>query len=157
MVQGNEGTGVNASVDLGYRFALPFGGVDFQVAPQAQLVWSRVNFDDFVGPHGELVSLEDGDLTTGRLGLSWDGEWRGAGGFGRFYGGMNLRVALDGETSVNVSGMSIANERKDLSVDGKLGLSYEWDEGYAVRGEVSALRSDDVEEVRANLGVRIDF
>ncbi|MCY4049515.1 MAG: autotransporter outer membrane beta-barrel domain-containing protein [Hyphomicrobiales bacterium] len=157
VVQGNEGTGVNASVDLGYRFALPFGGVDFQVAPQAQLVWSRVNFDDFVGPHGELVSLEDGDRVTGRLGLSWDGEWQGAEGFGRFYGGMNLRVALDGETSVNISGVSIASERKDLSVDGKLGLSYEWDEGYAVHGEVLALRDGDAGEIRANVGLRIDF
>ena len=157
VVRDNDGTGVNASVDLGYRFALPFGGVDFQVAPQMQLVWSRVNFDDFVGPHGELVSLEDGDLTTGRLGLSWDGEWQGAGGFGRIYGGMNLRSAVDGKTSVNISGVSIANERKGLSVDGKLGLSYEWDEGYAVRGEVSALRDDDADEIRADLGVRIDF
>ena len=157
VVRDNDGTGVNASVDLGYRFALPFDGVDFQVAPQMQLVWSRVNFDDFVGPHGERVSLEDGDLTTGRLGLSWDGEWQGAGGFGRIYGGMNLRSAVDGKTSVNISGVSIANERKGLSVDGKLGLSYEWDEGYAVHGEVSALRDDDADEVRADLGVRISF
>ena len=157
MVQDNEGTGVNASVDLGYRLALPLGGMDFEVAPTMQLVWSRVNFDDFVGPHGERVSLEDGDLVTGRLGLSWDGEWQGAGGFGRIYGGMNLRGALDGETSVNVSGVSVANEQDDLSVDGRLGLSYEWDEGYAIRGEVSALRDDDADEVRADLGVRIDF
>ena len=157
VVQGNEGTGVNASVDLGYRFAFPFGGMDFQVAPQMQLVWSRVNFDDFIGPHGERVSLEDGDLTTGRLGLSWDGEWRGAEGFGRIYGGMNLRGAVDGKTSVNVSGVSIANEQKGLSVDGNLGLSYEWNEGYAVYGEASAMRHEDVEEIRANLGVRIDF
>ena len=157
VVRDNEGTGVNASVDLGYRLALPFDGVDFQVAPQAQLVWSRVNFDDFVGPHGELVSLEDGDLVTGHLGLSWDGEWQDDGGFGRIYGGMNLRGALDGKTSVNVSGISIANERRGLSVDGKLGLSYDWDEGYAVYGEVSALRDGDANEIRADLGVRIDF
>ena len=157
VVQDNEGTGVNASVDLGYRFAFPFGGMDFQVVPQAQLVWSRVNFDDFVGPHGELVSLEDGDLVTGYLGLSWDGEWQDAGGFGEIYGGINLRGALDGQTSVNVSGVSIANERKTLSVDGRLGLSYEWDDGYSVYGEVKASRSGDVDEVRANLGMSIDF
>ncbi|MCY4053426.1 MAG: autotransporter outer membrane beta-barrel domain-containing protein, partial [Hyphomicrobiales bacterium] len=67
------------------------------------------------------------------------------------------RSAVDGKTSVNISGVSIANERKGLSVDGKLGLSYEWDEGYAVHGEVSALRDDDADEVRADLGVRISF
>ena len=157
VVQDNEGTGVNTSIDLGYRFALPFGGMLFEVAPQVQLVWSRVNFDDFVGPHGELVSLEDGGLVTGRLGLSWDGEWQDAGGFGRVYGGMNLRGAVDGKTSVNISGISIASERKGLSVDGKLGLSYKWDKGYAVYGEAKAVHRDDANEVRANLGVRIDF
>ena len=156
VVQDNEGTGVNASVDMDYHFSLPFGGVDFEIAPQMQLVWSRVNFDAFVGPHGERVSLEDGDLVTGRLGLLWDGEWQGTGGFGQIYGGMNLRGALDGETSVNVSGVSIANERKGLSVDGKLGISYEWDEGYAVHGEVSALR-DDADEIRADLGMSVNF
>ena len=153
VVQNNEGTGINMSMEMGYRLNM----MNFQIVPQAQLTWTRVGFDDFVGPHGELVSLEDGDRVTGRLGLSWDSEWQDAEGFGRFYGGMNLRGAVDGTTSVNVSGVSIANEQKGLSVDGKLGLSYEWDEGYAVHGEVSALRSDDVEEVRANLGVRIDF
>lgn len=129
----------------------------FEVAPQTQLVWSHVGFEDFAGLQGEPVSLEDGNLVTGRLGLSWNGEWQGAGGFGRLYGGVNLLGALDGETSVNVSGMSIANEREGLSIDGKFGFSYKWDEGYAVRGEVSALRDGDADEIRADLGVYIDF
>ena len=157
VVQNNEGTGADASVHLGHRFALPFSGVDFEVAPQVQLVWSRVNFGDFVGPHGELVLLEDGDRVTGHLGLLWDGEWQDAEGFGRFYGGMDLRGAVDGKTSVNISGSSIANEQKDLLVDGKLGLFYEWDEGCVLHGEVSALHNDAAEEIRADLGVYIDF
>ena len=41
-------------------------------------------------------------------------------------------------------------------MDGRLGLSYEWDEGYAVHGEVSALR-EDADKIRAVLAVRIDF
>ena len=153
VVQNNEGTGINMSVETGYRLNM----MNFQIVPQVQLTWTRVGFDDFVGPHGELVSLEDGDRATGRLGLSWDGEWQSAEGFGRLYGGMSLHGNLDGKTSVNVSGVSIANEHKGLSIDGKLGFSYEWDEGYAVHGEVSALRNDDAEEVRADLGIRINF
>ena len=70
---------------------------------------------------------------------------------------MNLRGAVDGKTSVNVSGVSVANEQDDLLIDGKLGLSYEWDEGYAVHGDVSALHDEDADEIRADLGVRIDF
>ena len=157
LVKDNEGVGMNTSAELGYRFAVPLGGMDFEVAPQAQLVWSHVDFENFTGRQGELVSLEDGDLVTGRLGLSWDGEWRGAEGLGQFYGGMSMRGAVDGKTSVNISGVSVANEHKGLSLDGKLGLSYEWNEGYAVHGEASAMHHDDVDEVRADLGVRIDF
>ena len=157
LVRDNEGTSVSASVGTGYRFAVPLGGVNFQVVPQAQLVWSRVDFDDFIGPHSELVSLEDGDLMTGRLGLSWDGEWHDARGMGRVYGGINLRGAVDGRTAVNISGLTLASEQRGLSADGRLGVSYEWDEGYAVRGEVMALHRDDAEEVRANLGMSIHF
>ena len=157
LVEDNEGIGITTSAELGYRFAVPLGGMEFEVAPQAQLVWSHVGFKDFAGLQGELVSLEDGDLVTGRLGLSWDGEWQTAEGFGRIYGGMNLRGAVDGKTSVNISGVSIFNEQKGLSVDGKLGLSYEWNEGYVVYGEASAMHHEDVDEIRADLGVRIDF
>ncbi|MCY4038700.1 MAG: autotransporter outer membrane beta-barrel domain-containing protein [Hyphomicrobiales bacterium] len=154
VVRDNGGTGISTSMETGYRFNVTN---NFQISPQTELTWTRVGFDDFVGPHGEVVSLEDGDVVTGSLGLLWNGEWQGEEGFGRLYGEMNLRGNLDGKTSVNVSGTSIVNDQKDFSVDGKLGASYEWNEGYTVRGEVSTLRNDDAEEIRANLGMRIDF
>ena len=131
--------------------------MDFEVVPQVRLAWSRVGFEDYVSSRGGLISLEDGELMKGRLCLSWDGGWQGAGGFGQVYGGMSLRSAVDGKTSVNVSGVSVANEQDDLSVDGKLGLSYEWDDGYSVYGEAEASRQGDVEEVGANLGMSVDF
>ena len=155
LVSDNKGTGVSASVNAGYRFGVPVGGMDFSIAPQMRLVWSRVDFDDFIGLQGGLISLEDGDRVTGRLGLSWNGEWQDIGGSGRIHGGVSLRDALDGRTAVNVSGVSFAI-KQGLSVDGRLGVSYEWDEGYAVHGEAIALRGD-AEEVRASLDVRIDF
>ena len=153
----NEGVGVSASAKAGYRFAVPLGGMYFSVAPQVQLLWSRVDFDDFVGLTGEVVSLEDGQLVTGRLGLLWDGEWQDAAGSGRIYGKMNLHNAVDGVTTVSVSGVPLSRERSDLSADGRLGVSYEWDEGYAVHGEVSALRRDDAEEIRVDFGMSIEF
>ncbi|MCY4038815.1 MAG: autotransporter outer membrane beta-barrel domain-containing protein [Hyphomicrobiales bacterium] len=154
VVRDNGGTGISTSMETGYRFNVTN---NFQISPQTELTWTRVGFDDFVGPHGEVVSLEDGDVVTGSLGLLWNGEWQGEEGFGRLYGEMNLRGNLDGKTSVNVSGTSIVNDQKDFSVDGKLGASYEWNEGYTVRGEVSTLRNDDAEEIRANLGLGIEF
>lgn len=96
LVRHNECTGMSVSSEIGYRFAIPLGGIDFHVAPQIQVIWSRAGFDDFVGPHNEQISLEDGYVMRGRLGLSWDGEWRGAEGSGHLYGGVNLRGAFDG-------------------------------------------------------------
>ena len=153
----NEGVGVGASAKAGYRFAVPLGGMDFSVAPQVQLLWSNVDFDDFTGLTGEVVSLEDGELVTGRLGLLWDGEWQNVAGSGRIYGKINLHNALDGETTVSVSGVPLSRERSDLSTDGRLGVSYEWNEGYAVRGEVYALRREDAGEIRVDFGMSIDF
>ena len=157
MARDNNGVGVGASAKAGYRFAVPLAGMDFSVAPQVQLLWSRVDFDDFVGLNGEVASLEDGGLMTGRLGLSWNGDWQDVASSGRIYGKMNLHNALDGETTVSVSGIPLSRERSDLSIDGNLGLSYEWGEGYEVHGEVSALRNDDAEEIRADFGMSIDF
>ena len=57
MARDNDGVGVGASAKAGYRFAVPLGGMDFSVAPQVQLLWSRVGFDDFVGLTGEIALL----------------------------------------------------------------------------------------------------
>lgn len=70
--------------------------------------------------------------------------------------GANLHDALDGRTSVNVSGFSFAG-KEGFSVDGRLGLSYEWDDGYSVYGEAKALRQGDEEEVSASLCMSVDF
>ncbi|MCY4038698.1 MAG: autotransporter outer membrane beta-barrel domain-containing protein [Hyphomicrobiales bacterium] len=146
-------TGIRALVETEYDFDI----MNFRITPHARLTWTRVGFDDFVGPNRERVSLVDGDTVDLGLGLSFDNEYQISNGLTRIYGGANLLSPLDGETSVRISGFTIVNEQDDLSVDGKLGLSYEWGEGYAVHGEVSTLRNDDAEEIRANLGLDIDF
>ena len=92
----------------------------------------------------------------GRLGLSWDGEWRDAGGSGRIYGGVNLRDAFDGRTAVRATGVLLTSKQSS-SVGGRLGLSYEWDDGYSIYGEAKALSQGEVEEVSANLGMGVDF
>ena len=145
----DEITGISSSIELGYGF----DAMGLRFSPQIQLVWSSVDFDSFVGPHGELVSLEDGDIVMGRLSLSWDGEWRNS----HVYGGINLHTVLDGRTVVNVSGVSIASEQENLSADGRLGASYKWGEGLEIYGEAVASYRDDLEEVHASLGMQIDF
>ncbi|MCY4053425.1 MAG: autotransporter outer membrane beta-barrel domain-containing protein [Hyphomicrobiales bacterium] len=149
----DDRSGIRALVETEYNFDV----MNFRITPQARLTWTRVGFEDFVGPHRERISLVDGDTVDLRLGVSFDNEYRFSNGLGYLYGGLSIQAPIDGKTSVKVSGVNVVNERNDVSVDGKLGLSYEWDEGYAVYGEASALHRDDDDEVRANLGVRIDF
>ena len=137
----DEVTGMSNSIGQGYDF----GVLGLSFSPQVELLWTRIDFDDFVGPNGEIVSLEDGDIVTGRLGLLFSGDY--------IYGGVNLRTAIDGRTTINVSGTSIASEQDNLSIDGLLGFSYDWSEDHETYGELFM----DADEVRANLGVRIDF
>ena len=146
LVKGNEGVGMSASTELGYHFDV----MGFSASPHAGLAWSRVDFEDFVAPRGERVSLEDGDLVTGHLGFLVEKDWQG---LGHLYGEVNLQSALDGRTVVNVSGVSFDEKRKDLSVDGRLGVLYEWAENYAVQGQLEALH----DEFRASLGLEINF
>ena len=146
-------SGIRALVETEYNFDI----MNFRITPHARLTWTRVGFDDFVGPNRERISLVDGDTVDLGLGLSFDNEYQISNGLARIYGGANLLSPLDGETSVRISGFTIVNEQDDLSVDGKLGLSYEWGEGYAVHGEASAAHHDGVDEIRADLRASIDF
>ena len=137
-----KGMSISNSIGLDYHFDI----MSFSVSPQIDLAWTRFDFDDFTGPGSTgKVSLEDGDVITSRLGLSFNGDY--------IYGGVNLHAPIDGKTSVNISGASIASEQDDFSVDGLLGFSYDWSEDYETYGELFM----DADEVRANLGVRIDF
>ena len=149
----DDRTGIRALVETEYNFDV----MNFRITPLARLTWTRVGFEDFVGPHRERISLVDGDTVDVRLGLSFDNEYRFSNGLGRLYGGLFMQTPIDGKTSVKVSGVNVVNERNDMMVDGKLGFSHEWDEGYAVYGEATAVHRDDADEIRANLGVRIDF
>ena len=141
-----EGMSISNSIGLDYHFDI----MSFSVSPQIDLAWTRFDFDDFTGPGSTgKVSLEDGDVITSRLGLSFNGDY--------IYGGVNLHAPIDGKTSVNISGASIASEQDDFSVDGLLGFSYDWSENYWTYGEVFMSSRDGAEEVRANLGMRIEF
>ena len=155
---GNDGTGTSATAELGYRLAVPISpAMILYLAPQAQLSWSRIDFDDFTDSNGLSVSLEDGDTMTGRFGIAWDGTWEHTGGSGRLYGGINLHEPLDGKVGVNISGTSIASEQQDTAFDTNLGIGYNWQNGYSMNLEAGAIRRDEATEYRANLGLKIEF
>lgn len=52
---------LGASGEIGYRFGIPVGEMDLRFVPQAQLLWSNVDFEDFCDrKHDELANLHAG-------------------------------------------------------------------------------------------------
>ncbi|MCO6177495.1 autotransporter outer membrane beta-barrel domain-containing protein [Ciceribacter sp. RN22] len=141
LVKGNDATGYALSIEAGKRIGL---SGDWTVTPQAQLVYSSVDFDSFTGPNGELVSLEDGDSLRGRLGLSVERDhvWKGEEGDLRrmhLYGIANVYREFGGGTKVMVSGTSLVSQAERWTGEIGIGGSYNWaDDKYAVYGELNA-------------------
>lgn len=141
VTSGNNGFGYALSFEVGQRLALSGG---WALTPQAQLIYSSVDFDSFTDPYGTRVSLDDGDSLRGRLGLALENQssWVDEKGQTKrlnVYGIANLyNEFLDG-TRVNVSGVEFASQNERLWGGIGIGGSYTWSENkYSIYGEVSA-------------------
>ena len=153
MTFNNEADALRLSGELGYRFEA--GG--FSLAPQMQVEWGRVDFDGFIGPHNEIVSLEDGDVMDGRIGLVLDKQWTGGPeNRASLSTGAHLRVPFDGKTVVDVSSMPLVSERKDVALELNAGFDYQWDNN-TFSGGLAMAQGGEVEDYRANLSMRFGF
>ncbi len=138
LASGNGGFGYALGVEVGKRLA---GRGDWTVTPQAQIVWSSVDFDAFTDPFDTRVSSDEGASLPLRLGVAVDQEraWKAVAGDGRrthFYGIANLTYDFLGDTGVRVGGTKLGTDGDSLwgSVGG--GGTYSWHDGtYAVYGE----------------------
>ncbi|MDW9418915.1 autotransporter outer membrane beta-barrel domain-containing protein [Sinorhizobium meliloti] len=164
LADGNDGLGYAVSIEAGHRIGL---GDTWALTPQAQLVNTSVNFDDFVDPYGARVSLDDGNSLRGRIGLALDREqqWQGAEGDGRgsrLYGTVDLYREFLGDTRADVSGVSFGIEADDWIGEIGIGGSYNWgDDKYSLYGEARA--STGLSDfggsyaVRASVGLKMKF
>ncbi|WP_441252423.1 autotransporter family protein [Tardiphaga sp. 71_E8_N1_1] len=150
MAHGNEGVGYAFSAETGKRF---FVGNGWSLTPQAQLSYSKAEFDSFTDRFGAPVSLRDGDSLIGRAGLALNHQktWNDGAGIVRsdIYGIGNLRYEFLNGTHVDVAGTGFASAQDRLwgSIGG--GGTYSWANGrYAVFGEVSYNAS--LEDAAAN-------
>src|SRR5690606_12994232 len=71
LVDGNDGFGYALSLEAGKRIDI---NQALSMTPQAQLVYSHVDFDSFNDPYGAHVSIDRGESLQGRLGLTLDKE-----------------------------------------------------------------------------------
>lgn len=164
LTSGLDGNGTAVSLEVGQRIQR---SETLTFTPQAQLVWSSVDFDSFDGPNGGSVSLGDGDSFKGRIGLaaehasSWQGE-NGMTSRASFYGIANINHEFLDGTSVNVSGVSFRSEQDAWTGDIGVGGTYNWnDDKYSLFGETSYGTSlsnlGDSYALKGNAGLRVKW
>ena len=144
MESGSNGFGYALSLETGRRFA---ASGPWSVTPQAQLIYSSVDFDTFNDRFGARVSLDDGDSLIGRLGVALDHEETmqrtdGQTALAKVYGIANLYGEFLDGTAVDVSGTGFESRNDPVWAGLTLGGSYTWnDERYSLYGEVAAKSS----------------
>jgi len=161
---GNNGFGYALSLETGKRFA---ASGPWSITPQAQLIYSSVNFDSFNDRFGARVSLNDGNSLIGRLGVALDREenWRkenGQSASTRFYGAANLYSEFLNGTSVDVAGAGFKSENDRLWAGLTLGGSYDWNQDrFSLYGEVAAKSSlenfGDSYAISGTAGLRVKW
>lgn len=161
LVEGNDATGYALSIEAGKRLQVD---EDWTVTPQAQLVYSSVDFDSFTGPNSETVSLEDGESLRARAGISADRQrsWKADDDTIRrshLYAIANVHYEFLDGTKVSVSGTNLENELGDWTGELGIGGTCNWnDDKYSIYGEVDASTGledfGDSYEISGTIGLR---
>lgn len=136
----DNGFGYALSLESGKRISL---SENWSVTPQAQLVYSNVDFDSFRDVFGAEVKSDRGDSLQGRFGMSFERQnsWYNAKGLinrTHLYGTGNLYYEFLEGTKVDVAGTSFASSNERLWGGVGFGGSYNWDnDKYSIYGEGS--------------------
>ncbi len=164
LIEGNDGFGYALSIEGGKRIALDPA---WSLTPQAQLVYSSVDFDDFHDADNITVGLDRGESLQGRLGLTLDHQtaWQNANGMldrAHVYGIANLYYEFLEGTRVNIADVSFANQKDRLWGGIGLGGSYNWnDDKYSIYGEALVNTSlnnfADSYSLQGNVGFRVKW
>lgn len=138
---GNNGFGYAFGIEAGKAIDIAY---QWTLTPQAQLVYSNVDFDTFDDAYRATVRRLGGDSLNGRLGLSIDHErsWQGNAGDTRRLKGYaiaNLTYEFLDGTEVGV-GTASFTAREDRFWGGLgLGATYDWaNDAYSLYGEIGA-------------------
>nr|WP_235964104.1 autotransporter outer membrane beta-barrel domain-containing protein [Brucella pseudintermedia] len=164
LADGNNGFGYSLSLESGKRVAID---QNWSVTPQAQLVYSNVDFDSFRDVFDASVSLDRGESLQGRLGVAVERQhsWYNENGLvnrTQFYGIGNLFYEFLNGTRIDVAGTSFANSNERLWGGVGIGGSYNWDgDKYSIYGEGSVNTSlaefGDSYSYKGNIGFRVKW
>ncbi|HHV67161.1 MAG TPA: autotransporter outer membrane beta-barrel domain-containing protein [Ochrobactrum intermedium] len=164
LANGNKGFGYALSLEAGQRIVLD---QNWSLTPQAQLMFSSVDFDTFKDSYGARISNRDGDSLTGRLGLaaSYANAWKGEDGLmvnTSVYGIANLYQEFLGDARMNYAGTHMATDSDGTWGGIGAGGTYAWaDNKYAIYGEGSINTSlnhfADSYALKGNLGFKVKW
>lgn len=164
LVKGNNGSGYAVSSEIGLAIKHAPG---WTMTPQAQLIYSKVKFDNFKDAFDAQVTLEKGASLLGRLGLSLTHErttldGNGKSSYQRNYAIVNLYNEFMDGTRVDVAGVGFASRNERLWGGIGMGTSYSWANGkYMVYGQgmfnTSLKNFGDSHTFTATLGMSVAF
>ncbi|WP_413775054.1 autotransporter outer membrane beta-barrel domain-containing protein [Brucella sp. JSBI001] len=164
LTDGNDGFGYTLSLEGGKRIAIDPA---WSLTPQAQLVYSNVDFDAFTDFFGSRVSIDRGESLQGRLGLTLDHEnsWQNDKGLldrTHVYGIANLYYEFLEGTRVDVQGASFASRNDRVWGGLGIGGTYNWDDDkYSIYGEglvnTSLNNFGDSYSVKGTVGFRMKW
>ncbi|WP_247870423.1 autotransporter outer membrane beta-barrel domain-containing protein [Ochrobactrum sp. CGA5] len=164
LTDGNDGFGYALSLEGGKRIAI---GPEWSLTPQAQLVYSNVDFDAFTDVFGSRVSIDRGESLQGRLGLTLDHEnsWQNDNGMlnrTHVYGIGNLYYEFLEGTKVDVDSVSFASRNDRIWGGLGVGGTYNWDDDkYSIYSEglvtTSLNNFGDSYSVKGTVGFRMKW
>lgn len=159
-----NGFGYALSAEAGHKFDL---AQQWTITPQAQLMFSSVDFDNFRDKLNTKVSLKDGDSLEGRAGVAFNQNhsWKtDTGDIQRLslYGITNVYYEFLDGTKVDISGTRFRNENKAFKGGLGLGATYNWHhDTWSLYGEANVRSAfenvDNNYKFNGTIGLRAKF
>ena len=164
-VKGNHAKGYALSLEVGRIFDL---NQHWSLTPQAQIAYSRVNFDSFTDLQNSMIINEKDYIgLEGRLGLALNYEKSHLDSSGKIkrnklYILGNIHQEFKGDSTVSVSGVDYESKMNNTWVSVGVGGSHNWNnDKYSIYGELSLASSTkkfgEEYEVAGEIGLRIAF
>lgn len=154
--QSVDGYGLSFSGEVGYRIALDERS---SLVPQAQLVWTTVDFDDFTDPDDVYVSLQDGDSLVGRIGVAYERSGAIGRSLATGYLEANILHEFLGDNAVSASGTTLRQNLGGTSFEVGGGMTVALSDRFSLYAEVDYTIPFDAgaESLQGLVGVRYDL
>lgn len=164
-VKGNHAKGYALSLEVGRIFDL---NQHWSLTPQAQIAYSRVNFDSFTDiQNSVIINEKDYVGLEGRLGLALNYEKSHLDSSGKMrrnklYILGNIHQEFKGDSTVSISGVDYESKMNNTWVSVGVGGSHNWDnDRFSIYGELSLASSTkkfgEEYELAGEIGLRIAF